>query len=658
MIYQDIIYSVSLKNIAEFLIPFGVSGNKIHFLISMNYLQMTRVGLTEEEERQILLLLEGDVSDLEGINENSSDEEDINLADEVENSMPSRSIETYIADCLQNENQIEIETDNMWDYESEDEISLAELQVRLAQKKTIRHSEKGKQKSKKLYWNKKDIDQVETICHANEMFSKPAEISTPLQYFKKFFDDDIINNLVEQTNMYSIQKGRICINTNYNEISVFLGIHIMSGIIRMPSYKMYWARETRYPPIADLMSRNRFETLKSNFHINDNTQCKARDHPEYDKLFKVRPLIDKLRENFLKTEPEEHHSVDEIMIPFKGHSSLKQYVKNKPHKWGIKVFARAGVSGIIYDFEVYVGKGTTEKSTELGISGDIVMRLSQYIPRNKNFKLYTDNFFTSYHLFARLKEQGIWSTGTVRLNRLKGINLLEDNILKKKRRGSYDFSTESQENITAVKWFDNKSVSLISTFIGVHPMDTVKRWSQSEKKFVNIDRPQIVKNYNLNMGGVDLNDMLVALYRTKIGVKRYYLRIVFHLLDICIVNAWLLYRRDCGLHNIGKYKRLIVFRSEIGHALLHCNSLPQRKKGRPSSSRENTPENRATVKRPVVPRPIDDIILDKKDHWPIHIEPKMRCRFCQAYSRVSCEKCKVALCLTKDRNCFKLFHRA
>jgi hypothetical protein len=47
----------------------------------------------------------------------------------------------------------------------------------------------------------------------------------------------------------------------------------------------------------------------------------------------------------------------------------------------------------------------------------------------------------------------------------------------------------------------------------------------------------MVKEYNCHMGEVDLQDMLVALYRTNIGVKRYYLRIVFHLLDMCVVKC-------------------------------------------------------------------------------------------------------------------------
>lgn len=70
------------------------------------------------------------------------------------------------------------------------------------------------------------------------------------------------------------------------------------------------------------------------------------------------------------------------------------------------------------------------------------------------------------------------------------------------------------------------------------------------------------------MGGVDLHDMLVALYRTKIGVKKYYIRIVYQLLDMCIVNAWLLYRRECSILEIRKHMTLLDFRSEIGESLI------------------------------------------------------------------------------------------
>lgn len=41
------------------------------------------------------------------------------------------------------------------------------------------------------------------------------------------------------------------------------------------------------------------------------------------------------------------------------------------------------------------------------------------------------------------------------------------------------------------------------------------------------------------MGGVDLADMLIAVYRTDFRTHRWYIAIFSQLLDICVNNAWL-----------------------------------------------------------------------------------------------------------------------
>ena len=89
-----------------------------------------------------------------------------------------------------------------------------------------------------------------------------------------------------------------------------------------------------------------------------------------------------------KVHVNEFIAVDEIIIPFKGRSTIKQYNKNKPHKWGIKMFAPASSNGLVHDFEIYVGKGTLPPSNHgLGISGDVVMRLIECVPKHENYKV-------------------------------------------------------------------------------------------------------------------------------------------------------------------------------------------------------------------------------------------------------------------------------
>lgn len=627
---------------------------------------MTRVGLTEEEESRLLLLMEGDISELEMDIESSDEEYEMrSMSPQDQNLLGNHSAHLLANISFENDTLSFDEEDDLplstflnskeTDSDEEDNLPLSRFQ------NSDRNNFHGRKREKgpKLNWIRgNDLKSVPTECNVVFTNTTRNPDMTPFSYFKIFIDDDIINNIVEQTNLYSVQKTANSVNTAYVEICQYLGINILSGIIRMPTYRMYWANETRIPLIADVMSRNRFEKLRTMLHINDNFGMRERDDPKYDKLFKIRPFIDSLRKNFSEIQQEEYNSVDEIMIPFKGHSALKQYIKNKPHKWGIKTFARAGMSGIVYDFEIYVGKGTIQNPTPLGLSGDIVIRLCENLPKQQNYKLFMDNWFNSFGLFRKLKSDGILACGTVRIDRMPNCNMLKtEKCLKDEGRGSYDYVIESEENIIVAKWYDNKCVHVASNYKGILPVDEVRRWSTKDKKYIEVRRPSIIKEYNTYMGGVDLNDMLVSLYRTKIGVKRFYLRIFFYLIDISIVNAWLLYRRDCTLRGDAKHKRLVTFRAEIAYALLRKDfTSSSRKRGRPSNC-DNVPSPTPPPKRPVNPTPIDDIRYDNLGHWPQHLNPKKRCRECKtAYSRVGCIKCQIALCLTKDKNCFMLFH--
>lgn len=123
-----------------------------------------------------------------------------------------------------------------------------------------------------------------------------------------------------------------------------------------------------------------------------------------------------------------------------------------------------------------------------------------------------------------LKKVGISSVGTVREARLKGCKFpSDDKDLKKKGRGSYVEMKTTFEGVClrAVKWFDNRPVTLLSTFASASPEQAVKHFDKKTRTTVSIPRPAIVGIYNECMGGVDLMDMLVALYRIHIRSKWY-----------------------------------------------------------------------------------------------------------------------------------------
>lgn len=106
------------------------------------------------------------------------------------------------------------------------------------------------------------------------------------------------------------------IRTTVSEIERYMGIHMIGTIVRMPSYRMYWSEGTRYAPVVDSMSRNRFDTLRAFIHVNDNTHLPDGNDHNHDKLFKFCPFVDSVRENMKKVSPDDRVSIDEMIIPF------------------------------------------------------------------------------------------------------------------------------------------------------------------------------------------------------------------------------------------------------------------------------------------------------------------------------------------------------
>jgi hypothetical protein len=84
---------------------------------------------------------------------------------------------------------------------------------------------------------------------------------------------------------------------------------------------------------------------------------------------------------------------------------------------------------------------------------------------------------------------------------------------------------------------------LLSTLAGKIPMHQVERYDRKNNKWVTVDCPEIVKVYNKHMGRVDLLDGIMGRNKIKITSNKWYFRLFYHLLDMSIVNAWLLYKK-------------------------------------------------------------------------------------------------------------------
>lgn len=496
--------------------------------------------LNEEEIHELIFLPDGDISDIHL----DSDPDDPDCDPRQEPRYADLTPLEAVTDIHDEHPQEEADTQTM--------NSLADSLLPASRCNGAREKKSKKQKFTRV-WKKMDLNAQDTAWRG-ELPPPPNDVYSAYEYLCTFFNAQMVDILCYQTNLYSTQKNGTCANVSREEMRKYLSIFLISGIVKTPHFHMFWQNGTRFAAVADLMTRNRFETIHSSLHMNDNLQAKPRNTDGHDRLFKVRPLVDQLRRNMKIVAPEEKQSIDEQIIPFKGRSHMKQYLKSKPHKGGYKVFTRASSSG-------------TAEDHGFSISGDIVCDLLKDLPAHQNYKVFFDSWFTSLRLVEDLKTKGILAVGTVRADRTEECPLALDTVLKDLGRGSADFLMDGATGTEVIKWLDNSSALLISSYAGVHPTDTCKRWSNKEKRSVEVARPFAVKEYNSFMGGVDLSDMLIDLYRTDYKFKKRYMRIFFWIIGVSVVNAWLLYKRHCEQLSIKRKLSLLVFRSGIAQAL-------------------------------------------------------------------------------------------
>ena len=130
----------------------------------------------------------------------------------------------------------------------------------------------------------------------------------------------------------------------------------------MPNFADYWETNSIFsqPSIVKEMSWNSFEQLCGRFHFNDNSLTLTHRTPGYDKLYKIRPVIDAVWD-------KSNVSVDEAMVKFKSRSTLKQYQPLKPIKRGFKVwYAADSTNGYVGNIVVFMGKSGDGPTTDLG----------------------------------------------------------------------------------------------------------------------------------------------------------------------------------------------------------------------------------------------------------------------------------------------------
>jgi hypothetical protein len=237
-------------------------------------------------------------------------------------------------------------------------------------------------------------------------------------------------------------------------------------------------------------------------------------------------------------------SIDEAMIASKHRSFMRQYMRNKLVKWGFKIWCLAcPFTGYVYRFTPYIGIAPGE-SAHKGLAFDVVIGLATGLSAGS--AIVADRFFTGPALALALMAMGIHLLGTIQSNRKGMPKDLYKNIPKKaESRGVHFWHYCKDTKLRVVSWYDNKWVTLISTF-GRVTGATVKRVVTKNKvrSVGDIPAPWVVLMYNRLMGGVDLGDQLrsAAKIEKTFGTKKWHHKLFLGLFAMAMTNAFILYK--------------------------------------------------------------------------------------------------------------------
>lgn len=363
-----------------------------------------------------------------------------------------------------------------------------------------------------------------------------------LDCWKLFFPDTVVIDIVECTNKYlakiraNYQNNKNVRDTTKEEIDALLGLLYLAGYLRSNHLNLHdlWRTDGFSPEyFRAVMSEKRFSLLLRAVRFDDIETRNVRR--AIDKLAPIRAVFDdfvrRCKENYTVGE---NCTIDEMLEGFRGRCSFRQYIPNKPNKYGIKIQALVD-SRTFYtsNMEVYVGTQPDGPFKCDNSPSSIVKRLIAPISKTGR-NITMDNWYNSIPLANELlKNHNLTVVGTLRKNKREIPPVFLET--KKREVNSTLFGYGKDLLLTSYTPNKNKNVIMISS---MHDQGIIDPESGDQKK------PEVITYYNGTKGGVDVVDEMKGEYSVARISCRWPLTIFFSLMNIAGINSQIIYREN------------------------------------------------------------------------------------------------------------------
>jgi hypothetical protein len=142
---------------------------------------------------------------------------------------------------------------------------------------------------------------------------------TPFDFFNLFLTKEIVEYIVQQSNLYATQNNFKQKPMNNLDLYRLIGFLFYSSLCKLPCKSDYWSASFGPEIVMKNITRDRVDELLRSLHFNDNIlQAQPGE--------KIQPLIELFNSQcYSVVEQEQNVSVDEQMIGYKGKTAPKHY---------------------------------------------------------------------------------------------------------------------------------------------------------------------------------------------------------------------------------------------------------------------------------------------------------------------------------------------
>ena len=251
------------------------------------------------------------------------------------------------------------------------------------------------------------------------------------------------------------------------------------------------------------LGRHRFEQIKRYLHASDSSKQPARGTENYDAGYKLRGLFERAMTSWNEHfDPGAVISIDETLLSFKGRFSHRTTIRSKRHKTGLKLYVATGVRpNYVVAVDVKCSVHNRRQAGQFEGTKVVLDLMDKAKLLHQNRTVCTDNWYTSTELLKALRAKSTNCFGVLRATRVpRGARFTDEE--KRQPRGFSKTLFNKGLDAMVVGWRDNKILYCLSNATSSRCDHQVRRRIKGVGA-TQIDAPDTLRRYNLDMGGVD-----------------------------------------------------------------------------------------------------------------------------------------------------------